>query len=161
VRFDGLRLLGKRRSRMLVISTSRPKVMSTAWNTACCSPIGACHTGLSAAADNTLTEGVTMGRSATEKTPQKRRSGGGIARVAAPVAAGSPPAEPAPDLPLPHERDQSAHATAAKPDKVMAQAKRDLDAGMVDTDMRATAGIDAQRRETMVPTPPARRPGKR
>jgi hypothetical protein len=31
----------------------------------------------------------------------------------------------------------------------------------VDTDMRATPGTDAQRREAMVPTPPAREPGKR
>jgi hypothetical protein len=68
----------------------------------------------------------------------------------------APAHTPAPDLPLPHERDQSADATAAKPDETIAQAKRDLDAGLVDTDMRATAGIDAQRREAMVPTPPAR-----
>jgi hypothetical protein len=74
-----------------------------------------------------------------------------------------PGTQPPADLPLPHERDQSAHATAAKPDKVIAQAKRDLDAGMVDTDMHATAGIDAQRREAMVPTPtpPARQRRKR
>lgn len=68
---------------------------------------------------------------------------------------------PAADLPLPHERDQSTRSTAAKPDKVVAQAKRDLDAGLVDTDMHATAGIDAQRREAMVPTPPARQRRKR
>jgi hypothetical protein len=33
----------------------------------------------------------------------------------------------------------------------MVQAKRDIDAGLVDTDMRATPGLDAQRREHLVP----------
>jgi hypothetical protein len=50
-------------------------------------------------------------------------------------------------LKLPHERDQSMHTTAPVPDPKMLQAKRDLDAGLVDTDMRATPGLDAQRRE--------------
>jgi hypothetical protein len=54
-------------------------------------------------------------------------------------------------LALPHERDESLHHTSAAPDPVIAQAKRDLDAGMVDTDMRATAGLDAQRRAQLVP----------
>lgn len=91
----------------------------------------------------------------------RRRRRGGMSNVVPPRAPGSLPAEPAPDLPLPHERDQAAHQTASEPDAVIAQAKRDLDAGMVDTDMRATPGTDAQRREAMVPAPPAREPGKR
>ena len=41
--------------------------------------------------------------------------------------------------------------TAPDPDPKMQQAKRDLDAGMVDTDMRATPGLDAQRRTKLVP----------
>ena len=40
---------------------------------------------------------------------------------------------------------------ASAPDPVMVQAKRDLDAGLVDTDMRATPGLDAQRRARLVP----------
>jgi hypothetical protein len=48
-------------------------------------------------------------------------------------------------LPLPHERDESAHNVAEKPDPVMVQAHRDLEAGMVDTDMHATPGLDAER----------------
>ncbi len=42
----------------------------------------------------------------------------------------------------------------------MRQAHRDLEAGLVDTDMRATPGLDAQRRTKLVPgaagKPPAR-----
>jgi hypothetical protein len=37
------------------------------------------------------------------------------------------------------------------PDPVMAQAKLDLDAGMVDTDMRATPGLDKKLRDRLVP----------
>ena len=58
-----------------------------------------------------------------------------------------------PGLPLPHERDESINDTADAPDPVIVQAKRDLDAGMVDTDMRATPGLDAQRRASLVPGP--------
>jgi hypothetical protein len=64
---------------------------------------------------------------------------------------GVPPA--ASDLPLPHDRDESPGATAVLPDPVIEQARRDLDAGMVDTDMRATPGLDAARRARLVPTP--------
>ena len=39
------------------------------------------------------------------------------------------------------------------PDPLMVQAKKDIDAGMVDTDMRATPGLDAQRRASLVPGP--------
>lgn len=65
------------------------------------------------------------------------------------------PAEtpPWPNLALPHERDESPDATAAQPDPVIEQAARDLDAGLVDTDMRATPGLDAARRARLVPTP--------
>lgn len=58
-----------------------------------------------------------------------------------------------PHLPLPHERDLSIDATAQTPDPQMVQAKRDLDAGLVDTDMRATPGLDAKRRARLVPGP--------
>ena len=59
--------------------------------------------------------------------------------------------ETEPVLPLPHERDESPDPGAAVPDPVIAQAKRDLDAGMVDTDMRATPGLDARLRARLVP----------
>ncbi len=54
-------------------------------------------------------------------------------------------------LKLPHERDQSIDAPANAPDPVIAQAKRDIDAGLVDTDMRATPGLDAKLRAKLVP----------
>lgn len=58
-----------------------------------------------------------------------------------------------PGLPLPHERDESSNFAAVVPDPVIVQAKRDIDAGMVDTDMRATPGLDAKLRECLVPGP--------
>ena len=59
----------------------------------------------------------------------------------------------APGLPLPHERDETVNDTADEPDPKMVQARRDLDAGLVDTDMRATPGLDAKRRARLVPGP--------
>ena len=56
-------------------------------------------------------------------------------------------------LALPHERDESTNTTATAPDPKMVQAKRDIDAGMVDTDMHATPGLDAALRERLVPGP--------
>jgi hypothetical protein len=55
--------------------------------------------------------------------------------------------------PLPHERDQMAGQDDAPPREVIRQAKRDLDGGQVDTDLRNRAGLDAERRQAMVPTP--------
>lgn len=59
----------------------------------------------------------------------------------------------APDLPLPHERDEMSRDTPAPIDPNVAQAKRDLDAGMVDTDLRATPGLDAGRRRELLRRP--------
>jgi hypothetical protein len=61
-------------------------------------------------------------------------------------------------LTLPHERDESAGVAATRPDPLMVQAKRDIDAGMVDTDMRASPGLDARRRERLVPGPGGKPP---
>lgn len=69
-------------------------------------------------------------------------------------AASSP--SPSTLLPLPHERDETSGpgATAdGAPDALMEQARRDLEAGQVDTDMRNPAGLDAAQRERLVPTP--------
>lgn len=73
-------------------------------------------------------------------------------QVAKPTRRAKAP-ESAAGLALPHERDESAPATAVAPDPVMVQAKRDIDAGMVDTDMRATPGLDAKLRARLVPGP--------
>ena len=65
---------------------------------------------------------------------------------------------PTEGLALPHERDESTQSTAAMPDPVMVQAKRDIDAGLVDTDMRATPGLDAELRARLVPGPGGKPP---
>ena len=81
------------------------------------------------------------------------------ARVAkASAVPGSAPETLGAALPLPHERDESTGATATAPDPVIAQAKRDIDAGLVDTDMRATPGLDAKRRAKLVPGPGGKPP---
>lgn len=54
-------------------------------------------------------------------------------------------------LKLPHERDQSTDNTAPQPHDEMKQAKKDLEAGQVDTDMRASPGLDAAQRKRYVP----------
>jgi hypothetical protein len=69
------------------------------------------------------------------------------------------PPQTAADFRLPHEHDESVGQTAQQPDPVMVQAKRDIDAGLVDTDMRATPGLDAARRERLVPGPGGKPPG--
>ena len=52
---------------------------------------------------------------------------------------------------LPHERDEFVGEVSSAPDPRLVQAKKDIDAGLVDTDMRATPGLDAARREALVP----------
>lgn len=78
----------------------------------------------------------------------------------APIAPGSAAPTGGEDLPLPHERDESATSVAEAPDPVIQQAKRDIDAGLVDTDMHATPGLDAVRRKQMVPGPGGQPPPK-
>lgn len=61
-------------------------------------------------------------------------------------------------LPMPHERDETSGAgntTGKAPRKIIDQARKDIESGQVDTDMRATPGLDAERRDTLVPTPTA------
>lgn len=60
------------------------------------------------------------------------------------------PVAPPAKLKLPHERDESVGAAGRTPRRVMEQARRDLEAGLVDTDMRATPGLDAPRRRRLV-----------
>jgi hypothetical protein len=56
-------------------------------------------------------------------------------------------------LPLPHERDESPKSMPSPESDVIQQAARDLKRGLVDTDMRATPGLDAQRRENLTEPP--------
>jgi hypothetical protein len=60
------------------------------------------------------------------------------------------PATAAPKAKLPHVRDQSPGSVGTEPRKVIQQAYKDIQAGLVDTDMRATPGLDAQRRSKLV-----------
>ena len=71
------------------------------------------------------------------------------------IATGRDPAPPGlgTQLPLPHERDESVSTTPTGPDAVIEQAMLDIETGKVDTDMRATPGLDAANRAAMVPGP--------
>ncbi|MEO6276371.1 hypothetical protein [Roseateles sp.] len=51
---------------------------------------------------------------------------------------------------LPHERDQQTNATHPDPNRDVERAAKDLKQGQVDTDLRATPGLDAERRGDMV-----------
>ena len=53
-------------------------------------------------------------------------------------------------LPMPHERDESTGGAGDLPRPEMRQAQRDLDAGLVDTDLHATPGLDAERRRQLL-----------
>jgi hypothetical protein len=89
-----------------------------------------------------------------DSAPARERSGSGSLHVgkgaASPVTS---PSLPGDGLPLPDEREPATGSADDAPRKVMRQAKRDLDAGQVDTDMHATAGLDAVRRRKLVPGP--------
>ena len=87
--------------------------------------------------------------------PGNRRPGG--LQIAVPPRGVKAPLSN-PGLKLPHERDESTGVTADVPDPMMVQAKRDIDAGLVDTDIRATPGQDTKRRECMVPGPGGKPP---
>jgi hypothetical protein len=54
------------------------------------------------------------------------------------------------NLPLPHEHDQRTGEVDPQPRDVIRQAQDDIEAGQVDTDMRATPGLDAARRAQLV-----------
>lgn len=75
----------------------------------------------------------------------------------APTAVGKPPLAPgvpspgqAGGTPLPHERDEAVRREPPRTDPLIEQARRDLESGQVDTDLRATPGLDAQQRERLL-----------
>ncbi|MET4580481.1 hypothetical protein [Ottowia thiooxydans] len=57
------------------------------------------------------------------------------------------------ELRLPHERDQSADSTSSRVDPRIKQAKDDIDAGQVDTDLRQAPGLDAPARKKIMAKP--------
>ncbi|MDC6169409.1 hypothetical protein [Paucibacter sp. XJ19-41] len=92
--------------------------------------------------------------SKSKQTPVLRDAPGRTANRELPNSArGAKAPRSATGLALPHERDESPDSVAVEPDPLMVQAQRDLDAGQVDTDMRATPGLDAERRARLVPGP--------
>ena len=106
-----------------------------------------------------MTDTKTTPRSDSAPAPSRRMLD------KAPVAPGSVAPDAAPthnddDAQLPHERDQSVGADAtggmgsgaAGEDQraVIGQAHEDLKQGQVDTDLRATPGLDAERRDRLV-----------
>ena len=80
------------------------------------------------------------------------------------VASGRPGRAGLAKLPLPHERDESvgmaggeqatgglgSGAAGEAQRRLMEQARRDLATGQVDTDLRATPGLDAERRRALL-----------
>lgn len=84
------------------------------------------------------------------------RRPGGQQMAIPPLGAKAPPSSAG--LKLPHERDESIDDTAKTPDPMMVQAKRDIDTGLVDTDMHSTPGLDAERRASLVPGPGGKPP---
>jgi hypothetical protein len=62
-------------------------------------------------------------------------------------------AQPVSPLPLPHEREQASGHVNPKPQREIVQAQRDIAAGQVDTDLRATPGLDAPQRARLVKKP--------
>jgi len=54
------------------------------------------------------------------------------------------------DLPLPHERDEALGSVSTQTDPVIEQAHKDLESGQVDTDLRATPGLDAAKRARLL-----------
>ena len=86
--------------------------------------------------------------------PPSAPEGGSALRIGGqPKKPGLPALSEGTNAALPHERDQAAGQVSSAPDPIIEQASRDLDAGRVDTDMRATPGLDAARRARLVPTP--------
>ena len=77
-----------------------------------------------------------------------------------PIAPGTTPQQAEPsgtELPMPHERDERMDVRP-EPDPMVERAGRDLAEGQVDTDLRTTPGLDAERRERLLrPSPPGKR----
>jgi hypothetical protein len=83
--------------------------------------------------------------------PNERRTDPGNADPAARQPGKTKNGVPTPPVALPHERDQAADQTERAVDPVIEQAYQDIKDGQVDTDMRATLGLDAERRRQVAP----------
>jgi hypothetical protein len=70
--------------------------------------------------------------------------------VAIPAPGAAQTAADGPPLSMPNERDTSIGQVNAEPQPVIIQAKADLDAGLVDTELRGAAGLDDVRRRALL-----------
>lgn len=94
---------------------------------------------------------------------ESRPKPAGSAAAEGSVASGRPGRAGQAKLPLPHERDESvgvaggqatgglgSGAAGEAQRRLMEQARRDLATGQVDTDLRATPGLDAEHRRALL-----------
>lgn len=85
-----------------------------------------------------------------DRSTPKPRPNAHVGVGKSPTAPGSRPPQDGQRLPMPNERDERPGEINPDPQDVMVQAKKDLDAGLVDTDLRATGGLDdIHRRELL------------
>lgn len=97
-----------------------------------------------------------------ESKPAPEKPGAGLQEGATRTIRGQPVGEqPASNetedaMRMPFERDQSSDSSADRPHDKMRQAKKDLDAGLVDTDLRNTPGQDAERQRELLEREKAR-----
>ena len=83
-----------------------------------------------------------------QQTPRGMKAPKAVGK--APIAPDDPEPGTGAGLPMPHERDTSIGNTAAHPDPVIEQARRDIESGQVDTDLHNTPGLDAPRRAELL-----------
>ena len=102
-------------------------------------------------------QSLSVNLPAAKVTTQRHLSGKAAGKASsdassnAPSDASSNAPTAAPDLRLPHERDQSAvDSTATAPDPMMVQAAKDLADGQVDTDLHNQGGLDSALRHSLI-----------
>ena len=109
------------------------------------------------AAGESVTDEVDPGAALDDGQPAREAPATAGARptLKAPIATGKAPLAPGapatqPGLPLPHERDESIDTAPAAPDPAIEQARRDIESGQVDTDLRNQPGLDAEQRQRLL-----------
>ena len=93
-----------------------------------------------------------------ESKPKPEEPGAGMQEGATRTIRGRPANDQPPSgndetedaMRMPFEQDQSSDSSAERPHEKMRQAKKDLDAGLVDTDLRGSPGQDAERQRELL-----------
>lgn len=99
-----------------------------------------------------------------EAKPAPEEPGAGLQEGSTRTIRGQPASEQPPPggdetddaMRMPFEQDQSSDSSADEPHDKMRQAKKDLDAGLVDTDLRNSPGQDAERQKELLEREKAR-----